>query len=181
MQLSDKDYECFDLTAASEIIAQGLTQDGLHVLASDIAEQMLVCLSVRDHDGRAMKDCGSVSIPVASLFDQYEFWLVRIAALTGIFIDQDGVSAGGWPSKAMPGTQAALRSIKQVVFGLIEAQSALLNPEDGVTVLEVITRSLNTGESLAQCRTRALYDKRGLRVALQPRPRHLSMRNRFNA
>lgn len=181
MQLSDQDYELFDLVSASGIISQGMAQDGLQVEASAIADQMLVCLSVRNHYGRVTRDGESVLVPVASLFDQYEFWVIRIAALTGIFIDQDEVKVGVWPGNGLPGTEAALRTIKQIVFGLIETQSGLLNPEDGVTVLEVITRSLATGESLAQCRLRALYDTRGLRVALQPKPRQRSMRNLFNA
>ncbi|WGK63495.1 hypothetical protein QAO71_17145 (plasmid) [Halopseudomonas sp. SMJS2] len=181
MQLSDQDYERFDLVSASNIISQGMAQDGLHVEASDIADQMLVCLTVRNHYGRVTRKGESILVPVASLFDQYDLWVIRIAALTDIFMDQDEVKAGGWPGKALPGTEAALRKIKQIVFGLIETQSGLLNPEDGVTVLDIITRSLVTGESLAQCRSRALYDTRGLRVALQPKPRQRSMRNRFNA
>lgn len=181
MRLTEQDYERFNLITASAIISQGLAQDGLHVEASDIADQMLVCLSIRNHPDRVMRDCGSVWVPVASLFDQYDFWVIRIAALAGIFIDQDDLQAGAWPGDELPGTMAALRTIKQVVFGLIETQSTLLNPEDGVTVLEVITRSLTTGESLAQCRSRALYDRVGLRVAFLPKPRKRSMRNLFNA
>ncbi|MAG64967.1 MAG: hypothetical protein CMK74_03725 [Pseudomonadales bacterium] len=181
MQLTDPDYERFDLTAASRIISEGLARDGLHVAASDIADQMYACLSVRDHDGRVMTKSGAVSVPVVSLFDQYDFWLIRIAALAGTFIDLDGVKAGGWPTPSMPGTQAALRTIRHIVFSLMETQSSLLHPEDGVTVLDVIARSLVTGESLAQCRTRALYGTRGLRVALQRKPSQHRMRNLFNA
>jgi hypothetical protein len=164
-QNQDAGVDHFDLSKRSQLLADALAKDGISVSSFEVEDQMLRCLSVSNQTERAGLHEGVTLVPAVCLYDQYDLWIIRVAALTGTFVDKEDINAGAWPGSALPHTKAELDSIKRIVFDLIETQSRLLDSQVGVTALEVITRSLRTGESLEQCRSRAIFNTRGLRIA----------------
>ncbi len=180
MQLCDEGYERFNLSAAAQAISEGLDLDGIAVAALSIVDQMVLCMASYGHDHRVQVEGGNSLIPAASLYDLYDLWVDRISVLVEMDTGRDEFESICWPGANLPHTRAALRDVRLVVFGLIESLSQKLNPEDGMTALEVISLSLRTGETLSQCRARAVYNSRGLVLASLPKPKSRSMRSFFN-